>query len=72
MKFQVLIAAVFGAVFASAALGPADCDCFDVCDSDNQGPTNCYNSNIGCGTLEEPTCCEICGCNCAVRSHPFE
>ncbi|UKZ63956.1 uncharacterized protein TrAtP1_005178 [Trichoderma atroviride] len=64
MQFHLIFTVLVGAAYAAATLTPADCDCFTVCDSDLHDAGNCYNSNIGCGTFEEPTCCEICGCNC--------
>ncbi|KAL7940141.1 hypothetical protein V8C42DRAFT_349721 [Trichoderma barbatum] len=65
MQIRVLLTVLMGVTF-TAALTPADCDCFVVCDSDLHDADNCYNSNIGCGTLNEPTCCGLCGCNCPV------
>ncbi|KAL6805029.1 hypothetical protein GGI42DRAFT_353091 [Trichoderma sp. SZMC 28013] len=63
MQIRVLLTVLMGVTF-TAALTPADCDCFTVCDSDLHDADNCYNSNIGCGTFDAPTCCGICGCNC--------
>ncbi|KAL7974208.1 hypothetical protein HDV63DRAFT_107708 [Trichoderma sp. SZMC 28014] len=64
MQLHLLLTVFVGAAYAAATLTPADCDCLTVCNSNLTGADNCYNSNIGCGTAEEPTCCEICGCNC--------
>ncbi|KAL6834318.1 hypothetical protein J3E69DRAFT_363292 [Trichoderma sp. SZMC 28015] len=56
MQIRVLLTVLVGVTF-TAALTPADCDCFTVCDSDLHDADNCYNSNIGCGTFDAPTCC---------------
>ncbi|EHK21635.1 uncharacterized protein TRIVIDRAFT_222876 [Trichoderma virens Gv29-8] len=56
MQIRVLLTVLMGVTF-TAALTPADCDCFTVCDGDLHDADNCYNSNIGCGTFDAPTCC---------------
>ncbi|KAL6788079.1 hypothetical protein V8C40DRAFT_271443 [Trichoderma camerunense] len=58
MQIRVLLTVLVGVTF-TAALTPADCDCFTVCDSDLHDADNCYNSNIGCGTFDAPTCCVV-------------
>ncbi|KAK4059003.1 hypothetical protein Trihar35433_11264 [Trichoderma harzianum] len=61
MQIRVLLTVLVGVTFTTA-LTPADCDCFTVCDSlqsDLHDADNCYNSNIGCGTFDAPTCCDF-------------